>query len=240
MKNYKKFLSEDINRKQSIKEEWNRAYKILSEQTEDERDIKNVGLPPRAGAIRAHGDYIDDDDRRYHHGKMMMITAPNENGEFPHGAGAFAREVANFRKYGGDPRETFVAARIHDEWRKRNPKADWNAAQHADYHYLPQAEQEKDIAHVRVLERVMGNPLRLLNPAHHHDIADAMGSELHDEWRRGHESRGGGPRIKGVSTGGQVDINVPWQDLHPEWKRENYDAGHAAIRSYAQALRLGL
>ena len=114
MKDYKRFLSEHIDRKN----QWIATYKLLSEQMEDERDIKNVGLPPMAGAVRSHGDYIDDGDRRYHHGKMMMITAPNENGEFPHGAEAFAKEVANFRKYGGDPRETFVAARIQVKRRK--------------------------------------------------------------------------------------------------------------------------
>lgn len=237
MKDYKKFLSEHFDRKN----QWIATYKVLSEQMEDEHDIKNVGLPPMAGAVRSHGDYIDDADRRFHEGSMMMVTAPKrETGEFPYGEEAFREHVERFRKYGGDPRHTFVAARIHDEWRDRNPKADWNAMQHFDYHLLPMGEREKDDAHVRILERVMGNPLRALNPQHHHDIADAMGSELHDEWRRGHESRGGGPRMKNVSTGGQVDINVPWEELHPEWKRENYAAGRAAVKSYAEALRLGL
>lgn len=218
MKKYKNLLSEHIDQQN----QWIAAYQFLAEQQEEEH-IKNIGLPPIAGAVRSHGDYIFDADRKHHHGSMMLFTAPNANGEFPYGREEFEKEVANFKKYGGDPRETFVASRIHDEWRRRNPKTDRNAAQHVDYRYLPQEEKDKDIDHVRVLERLMGNPLRLLNPAHHHDIADAMGSELHDEWRRGHESRGGGPKRKDVSTGGQVDINVPWEQLHPEWKRENYE-----------------
>ena len=35
--------------------------------------------------------------------------------------------------------------------------------------------------------------------------------------------------MKKVSDGGEVNINVPWKDLHPEWKKENLEAGRAAV-----------
>lgn len=40
---------------------------------------------------------------------------------------------------------------IHDEWMKRNPKAEWNAALHVPYEYLPEEEKEKDRAHVHLV-----------------------------------------------------------------------------------------
>lgn len=125
-----------------------------------------------------------------------------------------------------------AAAQIHTEWMRRNPKQDWNAAQHVPYEELPEAEKEKDRDHVRLVQQNLHNPLHAHYEKYHPMIADQIGAVLHDRWREGHQSRGGGPRMKGVSTGGQVDINVPWQDLHPEWKRENYEAGLAAVRAY--------
>lgn len=43
---------------------------------------------------------------------------------------------------------------VHNEWIKRNPKADYNAAQHVPYAQLPETEKEKDRAHVRTMHHV--------------------------------------------------------------------------------------
>ena len=40
---------------------------------------------------------------------------------------------------------------VHNEWMKRNPKKDYNAAQHVPYKDLPEDEKEKDRVHVRAM-----------------------------------------------------------------------------------------
>jgi hypothetical protein len=45
---------------------------------------------------------------------------------------------------------------VHIEWMKRNPKGDWNAAQHQDYDKLPDIEKEKDRVHIRTMKKLMG------------------------------------------------------------------------------------
>jgi len=44
---------------------------------------------------------------------------------------------------------------IHIEWMKRNPKTDYNAAQHVPYDELPEDEKEKDRVHVRTMMKLM-------------------------------------------------------------------------------------
>ena len=48
-----------------------------------------------------------------------------------------------------------AAEYIHIEWMKRNPKADYNAAQHVPYDELPEDEKEKDRVHVRTMMKLM-------------------------------------------------------------------------------------
>lgn len=48
-----------------------------------------------------------------------------------------------------------AAEYIHIEWMKRNPKADYNAAQHVPYNQLPEDEKEKDRVHVRTMMQLM-------------------------------------------------------------------------------------
>ena len=50
-----------------------------------------------------------------------------------------------------------AAEYIHIEWMKRNPKADYNAAQHVEYDQLSDDEKEKDRVHVRTMMKLMGN-----------------------------------------------------------------------------------
>jgi hypothetical protein len=45
---------------------------------------------------------------------------------------------------------------IHIEWMKRNPRADYNAAQHVPYDQLSEIEKEKDRVHVRTMMKLMG------------------------------------------------------------------------------------
>lgn len=65
-------------------------------------------------------------------------------------------------------------------------------------------------------------------------------TQAHEEWRATHEaSKGAGaPRMKDVSDSDQqVDINVTWEQLHPEWKKENLEAGRAAVAAVHQHLK---
>jgi hypothetical protein len=48
-----------------------------------------------------------------------------------------------------------AAEYIHIEWMRRNPKADYNAAQHVPYDELPEDEKEKDRVHVRTMMKLM-------------------------------------------------------------------------------------
>ena len=127
-----------------------------------------------------------------------------------------------------------AARDIHTAWMSRNPRQDWNAAQHVPYEELPEHEKEKDREHVRLVAGVLEKTTVQFgqNEENHPMIADQVASILHEKWRDGHKSRGDVPRMKKISTGGEVDINVPWKDLHPEWKQENLAAGLAAVRSY--------
>ena len=45
---------------------------------------------------------------------------------------------------------------IHIQWMKRNPRADYNAAQHVPYEQLPEEEKEKDRVHVRTMKQLLG------------------------------------------------------------------------------------
>lgn len=55
--------------------------------------------------------------------------------------------LLSVKQFQGD--EEAAAEYIHDEWMKRNPKGDWNAAQHVPYQTLPEDEKEKDRVHYR-------------------------------------------------------------------------------------------
>jgi hypothetical protein len=53
-----------------------------------------------------------------------------------------------------------AAEHIHVEWMKRNPKADYNAAQHVPYDQLPEDEKEKDRVHVQTMMKLMGTVIK--------------------------------------------------------------------------------
>jgi hypothetical protein len=58
------------------------------------------------------------------------------------------------RKHRGDTEA--ASEHVHNEWMKRNPKADYNASQHVPYSELPEDEKQKDREHVLTMRRLLG------------------------------------------------------------------------------------
>jgi len=122
-----------------------------------------------------------------------------------------------------------AAKDIHNAWMQRNPRGDWNKHQHVPYEDLSDEEQEKDGVHVDTIMDISKGIIADSPEDHRHLSADAFGAKAHEAWRKGFDSEGTGKaRMKKVSDGSEVNINVPWEELHPEWKKENYEAGLAA------------
>jgi len=66
---------------------------------------------------------------------------------------------------------------------------------------------------------------------------EKFASDLHELWRSGWIKQNNGqslPRMKKGSTGEQVDINVPFAQLDPAWRKENEEAAKAALQSVKQ------
>jgi hypothetical protein len=148
-----------------------------------------------------------------------------------------------------------AASDIHDAWMSRpnNEKQDYNAHLHVPYTALPREEQEKDIDHLRIIQKIHNStPVPMTHPitgerltteedrqaAHSHLVADEFGRLAHEKWREGFEAKSGKgtPRMKSaIDENGEeisVNINVPWEQLHPQWKDENYQAGLAAHEAF--------
>lgn len=69
------------------------------------------------------------------------------------------------------------------------------------------------------------------------DAATRFASNAHEEWRKGWIKQNNGksvPRVKKNSDGSEGDINVPFEELHPDWQRENLAAGKAALAAITQ------
>lgn len=132
-----------------------------------------------------------------------------------------------------------AASLIHDEWMKRNPLQNWNKDQHVPFDLLPEEEKAKDRSHIFTIIGIMleyqnQNKGRVF-------IIDQFGSIAHDKWRQDYFRKNGNtPRMKKVTLGSggdqnnEVDITVPWPQLHREWKKENLDAGAAAYDAVIQ------
>jgi hypothetical protein len=126
---------------------------------------------------------------------------------------------------------------IHSEWMKRNPKQDYNASQHVSYYLLNNTEKQKDRDQINIIKTLItANPISENMTYHDYfeKIANIFGSIAHEKWRNEYEQTCGvgKTRIKNVSSGGQVNINCSWNELHLEWKKENLEAGHAAVYAY--------
>ena len=88
----------------------------------------------------------------------------------------------------------------------------------------PQNDAEREL-------QTMANQMRNKRPAVKENASDPItqfASNAHEEWRRNFDPTGTKPRIKKNSDGTEGDINVPFEKLHPDWKKENLAAGHAA------------
>jgi hypothetical protein len=94
----------------------------------------------------------------------------------------------------------------------------------------PQNDAEREL-------HSMANQMRARRPAQNatpivkenrSDPITQFASNAHEQWRRNFDPTGTKPRIKKNSDGTEGDINVPFADLHPDWKKENLAAGHAA------------
>lgn len=127
--------------------------------------------------------------------------------------------------------------KIHEEWMKRNTKQDYNAHLHVPYKELPKSEQEKDLEHLySVCELLDQIPRGKKEPADQYAerLANSFGSLQHEKWRQGFDpEKSGKERIKN-SPDGPTNINVPWEELHPEWKKENLSAGRIAVQAYRE------
>ena len=54
----------------------------------------------------------------------------------------------------------------------------------------------------------------------------------HEKWRKSFDpEQSGKERIKSNSDGTSGNINVPFDQLHPDWQKENIDAGKAALEA---------
>lgn len=62
-----------------------------------------------------------------------------------------------------------------------------------------------------------------------HPAVTAFASRAHEDWRKDFDPEGSGKeRPKKNSDGTEGNINVPFNKLHPDWQKENLEAGRAA------------
>lgn len=138
-----------------------------------------------------------------------------------------------------------AAAAVHKAWMGRNPKSDYNAAQHVDYADLPEEEKQKDRDHVIMAGKFFAENPRKEGESetdHHARIAGMIGSHLHDDWRSKRKVVGkkadGTPQYEprekeDKKVGGKQDIaNTPFHELTDGHKEENFLAGHAAVAAH--------
>jgi hypothetical protein len=108
-----------------------------------------------------------------------------------------------------------AAEHVHNEWMKRNPKGDWNAAQHVPYDDLPDDEKEKDRVHVRTMQQLLGH-----NPEQNIDEASAANDYF---TRRKSEE----DRIAGIKAPAKNKKNPANTDYAKKRKQQDVtEAGH--------------
>lgn len=54
----------------------------------------------------------------------------------------------------------------------------------------------------------------------------------HEEWRKNYDSTGTIAKMKLTQDGTETNINVPFENLHKEWVRDNIESFKAARRAY--------
>lgn len=76
-----------------------------------------------------------------------------------------------------------------------------------------------------------------MNQSNENAKIEQFASKAHEEWRKSFDpvyAKTGITSqqiIKSNSDGSEGDINVPFNKLHPDWKKENLNAGHAALEA---------
>ena len=78
---------------------------------------------------------------------------------------------------------------------------------------------------------------QMYNENNEANALERFASDLHEVWRNGWIKQNNGqsvPRMKKGSTGEQVDINVPFANLDPAWRKENEEAAKAALQAVKQ------
>jgi hypothetical protein len=79
--------------------------------------------------------------------------------------------------------------------------------------------------------------LSIINESSDKSHIEKFAANAHEEWRKGFDSeyaksgKVSKPRIKKNSDGTEGDINVDFNKLHPDWKKENLAAGEAALEA---------
>ena len=68
---------------------------------------------------------------------------------------AVSVEYQASQKHTGNTFMEIAAEHIHNEWMKRNPKQDYNAAQHVPYQDLPEDEKQKDRVQVQKISEII-------------------------------------------------------------------------------------
>ena len=145
-----------------------------------------------------------------------------------------------------------AAEYIHNEWMKRNPKADYNAAQHVAYDQLPEDEKEKDRVHVRTMMALSGKQgvAEGLNPqvtyviiytdTHGHKkkqtIISSRGSEY--VWKK-FEQDNPGFRISGFSSINDDEQGVAEGEMDESWADVKRYGKNAVVGATLGAATLG-
>lgn len=137
-----------------------------------------------------------------------------------------------------------AAAEIHAAWMARNQPSPL----HVPFDELPENEKEKDRQHLETIAGLISQtkiPTDQLNAsstreAYRNMIASAFGSIQHEKWRDTLPddqkfNPDGTPKERMRDRGGvMVDVNLPWEQLHPNAQADNLMAGLAAYDAYTK------
>ncbi|NBQ48918.1 MAG: hypothetical protein EBU33_10780, partial [Sphingobacteriia bacterium] len=92
---------------------------------------------------------------------------------------------------------------------------------------LKEANAEQKIKLLKLIKEAHSGAL--MEGSLNEDPVTQFASKAHDVWRKNFDPTGTKERIKKNSDGSEGNINVPFEKLHPDWKKENLAAGQAAM-----------
>jgi len=173
MKKFSEFLQTEANKMKGADPCW-KGYEMIGKKKKNGREVPNC-VPVKedvehpavvAFASKAHEEWRKNFENANGVGterikKNSDGTSGNINVPFNKlhpdwqkenlAAGRAAKEAVE--KHPNDIEK--ASEHIHNEWMKRNPKADYNAAQHVPYNQLPEDEKEKDRVHARTMKGLL-------------------------------------------------------------------------------------